>query len=166
MTCPFFSYFNKFEHPDISSNLEENCLISFRDSNKKQTYGTRNNKKSLIVCPFLLYYFNNFEHQNICMILARVVSFTLSEKNKEQQNGARDSFVLIVQPYTIFSSGTQTGYKGYSSSLLYSFSPTLEQSETALKEKKAVKKENVIPLEINLANLKLGIEGIIKTIRG
>ena len=34
------------------------------------------------------------------------------------------------------------------------------------KYKKAVKKENLIPLEINLANLKLDMEGIIKAIRG
>ena len=33
-------------------------------------------------------------------------------------------------------------------------------------KKKAVKKENVIPLELNLANLKLDMEGIIKTVRG
>ena len=61
---------------------------------------------------------------------------------------------------------TQNGYKGHSSSLLHSFSPTLEQSQTPLKEKKFVKKENLIPSEINLANLKLDIEAIIKTIRG
>ena len=34
------------------------------------------------------------------------------------------------------------------------------------KKKKAVKKENWIPLEINLANLELDMEGIIITIRG
>ena len=32
--------------------------------------------------------------------------------------------------------------------------------------KKVVKKENLISLEINLVNLKLDMEGIIKTIRG
>ena len=34
------------------------------------------------------------------------------------------------------------------------------------KKKKSVKKENLIPSEINLANHKLDIEVIIKTIRG
>ena len=32
--------------------------------------------------------------------------------------------------------------------------------------KKVVKKENLISLEINLVNLKLDMEGIIKTVRG
>ena len=62
---------------------------------------------------------------------------------------ATDSFVLIVHLYTTFSIGTQTGYKGHSSSLLYSLSPTLEQSQTPLKEKKSRQEENLIPLEIN-----------------
>ena len=44
-------YFNNFEHPDIWSNLKENCLISFRHSNNKRTYGTRKNKKRLMICP-------------------------------------------------------------------------------------------------------------------
>ena len=35
-----------------------------------------------------------------------------------------------------------------------------------MKEKKAFRKENLIPLEINLDNFKLDIEGIIKIIRG
>ena len=34
------------------------------------------------------------------------------------------------------------------------------------KKEKAFRKENLIPLEINLDNFKLDIEGIIKTIRG
>ena len=34
------------------------------------------------------------------------------------------------------------------------------------KKQKAIKKENLIPLEIDLANFKLGMEGIIKAIRG
>ena len=75
-------------------------------------------------------------------------------------------FVLTGHLYTIFSSGTQTGYKGHSSSPLYSFSPTLEQSQTPMEEKKVVKKENLIPLEINFANLKLDVEEIIKIIIG
>ena len=58
-------YFKTFEHPDIWSNLEKSCLISFRDSSKKRIFGTRNNKKRLMICPFLLKYFNNFEHQSI-----------------------------------------------------------------------------------------------------
>ena len=66
-----------------------------------------------MICPFLLKCFNNFEHQNICMILARVVSFTLSGKSEKEGNGTRDSFVLIVHLHTIFSSGTQTRYKGH-----------------------------------------------------
>ena len=78
----------------------------------------------------------------------------------------QEIFVLIVYLYTIFSSGTKTWYKGHSSSFLYSFSPTLEQSHTPLKEKKAVKKGNLILLEINLANLELDMEGIIITITG
>ena len=65
----------------------------------------------------------------------------------------------------MFSSETQTGYKGHSGSLLYSFSSILEQFQTRLKEKRAVKEENLIPLEINLANLKSDMERIIKTIR-
>ena len=52
--------FSTFEHPHICLNLGENCLINFRDSNKKQIYGTRNNRKHLMICPFLLKYFNNF----------------------------------------------------------------------------------------------------------
>ena len=137
MICPFLlKYFNNFEHQHIKSNLKENYLNSFKDSNKKRINGTRNNKKRLMICPFLFQYFNSFEHQNICMILVRVVSITLSRKNKKQQNGTRDSFVLIVYLYTIFSSVTQNGYKGHSSSLLYSFSLSLEQSQTPLKEKK------------------------------
>ena len=43
-----------FEHADTSSNLEENCLISFWDSSKKPIYETRSNKKPLMICPFLL----------------------------------------------------------------------------------------------------------------
>ena len=46
-------YFNNSEHPAIWSNLGGNCMISFRDSNKKQTYGTRNNKNDLMMCLFL-----------------------------------------------------------------------------------------------------------------
>ena len=46
-------YFNNFEHPDIWSNLRGNCLNSLRDSNKKRINGTRNNKKRLLICPFL-----------------------------------------------------------------------------------------------------------------
>ena len=49
----------------------------------------------------------------------------------------QEIFVLIVHLYTTFSSGTKTWYKGHSSSFLYSFSPTLEQSHTPLKEKKS-----------------------------
>ena len=58
-------YFDKFEYTDIWSNLGENCLISFRDSNKKPIYGTRNNKKCLMICPFFWKYFNNFEDWHI-----------------------------------------------------------------------------------------------------
>ena len=43
--------------------------------------------------------------------------------------------------------------------------PLNNQSQTPQK-KKAVKKENLISLEIDLANLNLDIERIIKTIRG
>ena len=46
-------YFNNFEHPDIWSNLRGNYLNSLRDSNKKRINGTRNNKKRLLICPFL-----------------------------------------------------------------------------------------------------------------
>ena len=128
---------NNFEHPDTWLNLGENCLISFRDSNKKRVYVRRNKKKRLMICPFLLKYFSNFEHLNIFMILVQVISFSLSAKNKKQQNGTRDSFVLIVHLYIMFSSGTQTTYKGHSSSILDSFSLTLEQSQTPLKETKS-----------------------------
>ena len=58
-------FFINFKHPDIWSNLEENRLISFRDSNEKRIDGTRNSKKRLMICPFLLKYFNNFEHPDI-----------------------------------------------------------------------------------------------------
>ena len=36
-----------FEHEDIWLNLEENCLISFRDSIKKQMHGKKLNKETM-----------------------------------------------------------------------------------------------------------------------
>ena len=46
-------YLNNYEHPDIWLNLGGNSLNSFRDSNKKRIYRTRN-KERLMICPILL----------------------------------------------------------------------------------------------------------------
>ena len=75
----------------------------------------------------------------------------------------REIVLFSLPTFTLY---LVVGLKANSSSLPYSFSPTVEQSETPLKEKKAFRKENLIPLEINLDNFKLDIEGIIKIIRG
>ena len=102
MICPFLlKYFNSFEHSDIWSNLEENYLNSFRDSNKKRIYGTRNIKKHFMICLFLLKYFNNFEHQHICMILVRVVCWnipTFFRKINQTQNFSCSTSVFIFLP--------------------------------------------------------------------
>ena len=64
-------YFNNFEHPDIWSNLGGNCLVSFRDSNKKRIYGTRNNKKRFMTVPLCC---------NISTILSIIISNQILRK--------------------------------------------------------------------------------------
>ena len=55
----------------------------------------------------------------------------------------------------MFNFGTQTGYKNIQFPF---FTASLLPLNDLLKEKKAVNKENLISLEIDLANLKLDIE--------
>lgn len=43
-----------FEYRDICFNLEEKGLPSFRDPDKKQMHGPRNNKKHFMTLPFAL----------------------------------------------------------------------------------------------------------------
>ena len=65
-------YFNMLELPDIWLNIEENCLISFRESNKKQMHGTKNNIKRHMIFFFLVF-FKQFWSSNFYMILVLVI---------------------------------------------------------------------------------------------
>ena len=95
-------YFKTFEHTDIWQNLEENCLISFRDSNKKRMYGTRSNKKGLMICPFLLKYFSNFEHQSIQSNLEENSLITFKDSNKKRIYGTRSNKkCLMICPFLL-----------------------------------------------------------------
>ena len=95
-------YFNTFEHPNIWSNLEESCLISFRDSNKKRIYGTRNNKKRHMIFPFLLKYFNNFEHQIIYTNLEENSLISFGDSNKKLIYGTRSNKKrLMICPFLL-----------------------------------------------------------------
>ena len=99
--CSFLlKYFNNFEHPDIWSNLGENCLISFRDSHKKRIWGIRNNKKHLKVSPFLLKYLNNFEHPDIWSNLEENCLISFRDSNKKWINGTRNNKKrLMIYPF-------------------------------------------------------------------
>ena len=88
-------YFNNFEYPDIWSNLGENCLISCRDSNKKRIYGTRNNKKRLMTCPFFSY-FNKFEHPDISSNLEENCLISFRDSNKKQTYGTRNNKKSLI----------------------------------------------------------------------
>ena len=95
-------YFNTFEDPDIWLNLDENCLISFRDSNKKQIYGRRNNQKPLMICPFSVKYFNNFEHQRILSNLEENSLISFGDSNKKGIYGRRNSKKrLMICPFLL-----------------------------------------------------------------
>ena len=141
------NHFNNFEHADILSNLGENCLISFRDSNKKRMYGTRNNKKRLMICSILLQIIKISKYLHDISTSCFLYTF----RERQEKVGWCKRYFFIIHLYTIFSSGTQT-----------SFLPS-NNFRQPWKKRKAVKKENLIPLETNLANLKLGMERIIKT---
>ena len=82
------------------SSFKENYLNSFRDSNKKQINGTRNNKKRLMICPFLLKYFNNFEHQHIKSNLKENYLNSFKDSNKKRINGTRNNKKrLMICPF-------------------------------------------------------------------
>ena len=93
-------YFNTFDHPDISSNLEDNPCISFWDSSKKRIYETRKNEKRLMICPFLLKYFNNFEHQHNRSNLEENCLISFRDSNKKQIYGTGNSKrCLMICPF-------------------------------------------------------------------
>ena len=96
------------------------------------------------------------------MILVRVVSFTVSRKNKKHRIVLFSFFTFTLYLVVTLKLGTKDiQVPFFTASLL-----PLNNPRHPWKKQKSVKKENVIPLVINLAYLKLEMEGIIKTIRG
>ena len=77
-------------------------MISFRDSNKKQTYGTRNNKKHLMIRVFFLKWFINFEHQHIWPNFEEKYMDSFRDSNKKRINGTRNNKKrLMICPFLL-----------------------------------------------------------------